>query len=96
LSHSTTVLFGLPGVRVARVEQDELGERVVHVETAPGTSASGCPGCGVVSTSAKEYPSTSPAGYPLWRKGNLGRLAQDPVALQGAQLRARVVHRGHR
>jgi transposase len=40
------VLFGLPGVRVARVEQDELGERVVHVETAPGTSASGALGAG--------------------------------------------------
>ena len=66
---STTVLFGLPGVRVARVEQDEFGDRVVHVETAPGTSASGCPGCGVVSTSAKEYPTTAPRDLPYGERG---------------------------
>jgi transposase len=63
------VLFGLPGVRVARVEQDEFGERVVHVETAPGGSASGCPDCGVVSTSAKEYPTTAPRDIPYGERG---------------------------
>jgi transposase len=69
LSNGTTVLFGLPGVRVARVELDEFGDRVVHVETAAGTSAAGCPGCGVVSTSAKEYPTTSPRDVPYGERG---------------------------
>jgi transposase len=61
------VLFGLPGVRVQRVEQDESGGRVVHVETMPGTS--GCPDCGVVSTSVKEYPTTSPRDVPYGERG---------------------------
>ncbi len=69
MSNGTTVLFGLPGVRVARVEQDGFGARVVHIETVPGTSASGCPGCGVVSTSAKEYPTTSPQDVPYGERG---------------------------
>jgi len=69
LSNGTTVLFGLPGVRVQRVEQDESGGRVVHVQTAEGTSASGCPGCGVVSTSAKEYVTTRPRDLPYGETG---------------------------
>jgi transposase len=58
------VLFGLPGVRVARVEQVEFGGRVVHVATADDTSASGCPGCGVVSNSVKENVITHPVDLP--------------------------------
>lgn len=54
MDQSTTVLFGLPGVRVRRVDQVESGARVVHVETAEGGSAASCPGCGVVSVSVKE------------------------------------------
>jgi transposase len=42
LNDDTSVLFGLPGVRVQRVDLDEHGGRVVHVETAAGTSAPGC------------------------------------------------------
>jgi transposase len=84
------VLFGLPGVRVQRVEQDEFGGRVVHVETAPGTSAAGCPGCGVVSTSAKEYPTTRPRDLPygergisvLWRKTRWR--CQEPSCVRGS------------
>jgi hypothetical protein len=45
----TTVLFGLPGVAVQRVERtggDRGGlTRLVHVVTA-GSSAAGCPVCG--------------------------------------------------
>jgi transposase len=69
LSQSTTVLFGLPGVRVQRVELDEDGVRVVHVETAPDTSGPdtsgpGCPTCGVVSTSVKGLVTTAPRDIP--------------------------------
>lgn len=68
LSHSTTVLFGLPGVRVQRVEQVGFGERVVHVQT-DDESASGCPGCGVVSTSVKGRVTTSPGDLPYGETG---------------------------
>jgi hypothetical protein len=63
------VLFGLPGVRVQRVDLDECGGRVVHVETAAGTSAPGCPACGVVSTSVKGNVITRPADLPYGEAG---------------------------
>lgn len=59
----TTLLFGLPGVQVKRVEQHANGLRVVHVVTADETAAA-CPGCGVVSTSVKERVITSPKDIP--------------------------------
>lgn len=68
LNHDTTVLIGLPGVRVQRVEQVEFGERVVHVDTAD-ESASGCPSCGVVSSSVKEYVVTRPRDIPYGERG---------------------------
>ena len=48
----TTLLFGLPGVRVERVERLPDGTRVVHAVTADQTAAA-CPSCGVFSTSVK-------------------------------------------
>jgi transposase len=63
------VLFGLPGVRVQRVDLEEDGSRVVHVETAAGTSAPGCPACGVVSTSVKGNVITRPADLPYGQGG---------------------------
>jgi transposase len=60
---STTVLFGLPGVRVERVEHHADGSRVVDVVTNEPTAAA-CPSCGVVSTSVKEYAVTSPKNIP--------------------------------
>ena len=76
MNDDTSVLFGLPGVRVQRVDLDEYGGRVVHVETAAGTSAPGCPTCGVVSTSVKGLVTTAPRDLPygqapvavLWHK----------------------------
>jgi transposase len=59
VSDGTTLLFGLPGVRVERVERRADGTRVVHVVTDE-PSAAACPGCGVVSTSVKEHVTTSP------------------------------------
>jgi transposase len=75
LEHSTTLLFGLPGMRVARVERAADGVRVVHAVTDDGAAAA-CPSCGVISTSVKEYPTTTPKDLPygeaplrvVWRK----------------------------
>jgi transposase len=59
----TTLLFGLPGVRVERVERHGDGTRVVHVVTDEPAAAA-CPGCGVVSGSVKELVTTSPKDIP--------------------------------
>lgn len=69
MDQSTTVLFGLSGVRVQRVDLDEYGGRTVHVETAPGTSAAGCPSCAVVSTSVKGNVITRPVDLPYGTAG---------------------------
>lgn len=69
MDQSTTVLFGLPGVRVQRVDLDEYGGRTVHVETAAGTSAAGCPSCAVVSTSVKGNVITRPVDLPYGPAG---------------------------
>lgn len=64
MDHSTTLLFGLPGVRVRRVDPGVVpGGRVVHVTTAPDEVA-GCPTCGVVSTSVKGNVTTKPRDIP--------------------------------
>ena len=75
MEHSTTLLFGLAGMRVARVERAGDGGRVVHTVTDEAAAAA-CPSCGVFSTSVKEYPTTSPKDLPygeaplrvVWRK----------------------------
>jgi len=79
MENATTILFGLPGVAVDRVEcaADGRGSRVrlVHVVTS-ASSAAGCPCCGVVSTSVKQYRTTRPRDLPYgeeplmvwWRK----------------------------
>jgi transposase len=67
MQNGTTILFGLPGVRVERVERvtGEQGEpvRLVHVVTA-ASSAGGCPQCGVISASVKQYRTTRPRDLP--------------------------------
>jgi len=62
VSDGTTLLFGLPGVRVERVERWADGPRVVHAVTASETAA--CPSCGVFSTAVKGRVSTSPRDIP--------------------------------
>lgn len=69
MSDGTTLLFGLPGVRVERVERCADGTRVVHVVTAEETAAA-CPSCGVLSTSVKARVMTSPKDIPY----GLGRI----------------------
>lgn len=59
----TTLLLGLAGVRVERVERLADGTRVVEVATADDTAAA-CPSCGVVSTSVKERVMTCPRDIP--------------------------------
>jgi transposase len=63
VSDGTTLLLGLPGVRVERVERSADGTRVVHVVTADEAAAA-CPACGVVSTSVKARVATSPRDIP--------------------------------
>jgi transposase len=79
MENGTTILFGLPGVAVQRVERgmDESGAavRLVHVVTT-ASSAAGCPECGVVSTSVRQWRTTRPRDLPYgeeplavrWRK----------------------------
>ena len=69
MSDGTTLLFGLPGVRVERVERRADGTRVVHVVTTEETAAA-CPSCGVLSTSVKARVITSPKDIPY----GLGRI----------------------
>lgn len=63
MSNGTTLLFGLPGVRVRRVERHADGGPVVHVETAED-EAPGCPECGTVSSSPKGRATTRPRDVP--------------------------------
>jgi len=63
LNEDTTTLFGLPGLRVRRVERDDFGSRTVHVQTDDETAA-GCPSCGVVSRSVKGKVTTAPRDVP--------------------------------
>ena len=79
MDHGTTLLFGLPGVRVARVERAADGARVVHVETAD-SSAAGCPECGTVSTSVKGKSVTAPKDLPY---------GQDPIRVRWHKVRWR-------
>jgi transposase len=79
MENSTTILFGLPGVAVQRVEraigEDGTAVRLVHVRTT-ASSAAGCPQCGVISTSVKQHRTTRPRDLPYgaepltvrWRK----------------------------
>jgi transposase len=79
MEHGTTILFGLPGVAVDHVERvtGEHGEpvRLVHIVTM-ASSAAGCPECGVISRSVRQYRTTRPRDVPYgeeplavrWRK----------------------------
>jgi transposase len=67
MENATSILFGLPGVSVQRVERatDECGlvVRLVHLVTT-ASSAAGCPSCGVMSTSVKQRRTTRPRDLP--------------------------------
>lgn len=93
MSDGTTLLFGLPGVRVERVDRLADGTRVVRLVTAD-ESAAACPACGVVSTSVKARSSHNlTEGHPLRQGTNTAAVEQDPLAVPGGLLRAGIVHR---
>src|SRR5512135_1326142 len=58
-----TILFGLPGAAVDRVEADALGARTVHLRT-DDPAAAACPACGVFSTSVRQRRTTRPRDLP--------------------------------
>ena len=62
-SDGTTILFGLPGVRVREVVRAVDGARVVHVVTDDETAAA-CPACGVLSVSVRQRRTTAPRDLP--------------------------------
>jgi hypothetical protein len=62
-SDGTTILFGLPGVRVHEVVRAADGARVVHVVT-DDEAAAACPACGVFSTSVRQRRTTRPRDLP--------------------------------
>ncbi len=82
MEHGTTLLLGLAGVAVQRVELDDAGARVVQVRTADETG-SACPSCGVFSTAVKGNVTTRPKDLPLWAGTGGAALAQAPLALSG-------------
>ena len=62
MSDATTVLFGLPGVRVERVERHADGTRVVDMVTDEPAAAH--PSCGGMPTSVKDHVVSSPKDIP--------------------------------
>ena len=62
-SDSTTILFGLPGVRVLAVERVADGGPLVRVVTDDPTAAA-CPACGVFSTVVRQRRTTRPRDLP--------------------------------
>jgi hypothetical protein len=69
------VLFGLPGVRLERVERRADGTRVVDAVTDEPAAAA-CASCGMVSRSVKERVVTSPKDIPYGDSRNRGALEQ--------------------
>src|SRR4051794_6061357 len=63
VERAATLLLGIEGLAVQRVELDPDGARVAHVVTAEQAAAA-CPSCGVVSTSVKGHARTRPRDIP--------------------------------
>ncbi|CRH11684.1 transposase, degenerate [Mycobacterium tuberculosis] len=94
MSDATTVLFGLPGARVERVERRSDGTRVVDVITDEPTAAA-CPSCGGgldISEGIRGYLTERST---LWRRPHHGALEQNSLAMPRRLLQAGAVHRGH-
>lgn len=81
MSDATTVLFGLPGARVERVERRSDGTRVVDVITDEPTAAA-CPSCGGgldISEGIRGYLTERST---LWRRPHHGALEQNSLAMR--------------
>jgi transposase len=63
VERGATLLLGIDGLAVERVELVERGARVAHVVTTDETAAA-CPSCGVISTSVKGHATTHPRDVP--------------------------------
>jgi len=63
VGQDATLLLGIEGLAVQRVQLTADGARVVHVVT-DDDSAAGCPSCGVLSTSVKGHALTRPRDVP--------------------------------
>ena len=79
VEQGATLLLGIEGLAVERVELEEDGARVAHLVTAEQAAAA-CPSCGVISTSVKGRASTRPRDLPY---------GQAPVRLVWHKLRWR-------
>src|SRR5260370_15453223 len=79
MENGTSILFGLPGVAVQRVERatDASGAavRLVHLVTT-AFSAAGCPACGVISTSVQQHRTARPRDLPY---------GEEPLAVRWRQ-----------
>jgi transposase len=64
LNHDTTILVGLGGLSVDRVETTTDGVPVVHLVTADPAAAA-CPSCAVSATRVKEHVVTRPRDLPV-------------------------------
>lgn len=80
-SDGTTILFGLPGVRVREVVHAADGGRTVHVLTDDDAAAA-CPACGVVSTSVRQRRTTAPRDLPYGQEPLLVRWHKVQYACQ--------------
>ena len=63
VERGATLLLGIEGLAVERVELEKDGSRLAHLVTTD-ESAAACPSCGVVSTSVKGHASTGPRDIP--------------------------------
>jgi transposase len=63
VERGATLLLGVEGLAVERVELDPDGARVAHLVTDEQAAAA-CPSCGVVSTSVKGHTRTRPRDIP--------------------------------
>ncbi len=90
----TTILFGLPGVRVREVVRAADGARTVHVLTEE-ESATACPVCGVFSTSVRQRRTTRPRDLRYGEAALVVRWHKTQYFSPGAALPAEGVHRGH-
>ena len=69
-----TLLFGLPGFRVGRVERDQFGGRTVHVQTDDETAA-GCSSCGGAVEVGEGPSQHSATGSAIRRRLDIDRVA---------------------
>jgi transposase len=99
MGNGVSILFGLPGVAVRRVERaaDESGAavRLAHLVTT-ASAAAGCPHCDVVSVSVKQRRTTWPRDLPYGEEPLAVRWRKPAVMVPWAGVRAQGVHRVHR